>query len=276
MKKTLFSFMAVAALTTTAGMAAQAEEVTVKKGDTLSHLSLEHGVTINNLKEWNGLSSDLIYVDQTLSVTSPYYTVKKGDSLWKIGNEYNVTVAELQAWNNISGHLIYPEQKLLVQNNGTTTSATVEEPTVTEETTVVEEQPAVTEEPTVTEETTVVEETPVVEEQSTVTEEPAVEEEAVTGTTMTVTATAYTRNADGGYGQTATGIDLNANPNAKVIAVDPSVIPLGSTVYVEGYGTAIAGDTGGAIKGNKIDVYLPTESEVAEWGRKTVTIKVLD
>ena len=43
----------------------------------------------------------------------------------------------------------------------------------------------------------------------------------------------------------------------KLIAVDPSVIPLGSKVWVEGYGVAIAGDTGGAIKGNKIDVLMP-------------------
>ena len=48
-----------------------------------------------------------------------------------------------------------------------------------------------------------------------------------------------------------TGINLRANPNLKVIAVDPSVIPLGSKVWVEGYGYAVAGDTGGAIKGNE-------------------------
>ncbi|GAA3326735.1 hypothetical protein GCM10020331_063860 [Ectobacillus funiculus] len=53
---------------------------------------------------------------------------------------------------------------------------------------------------------------------------------------------------------TATGIDLRKDPNMKLIAVDPKVIPLGSKVWVEGYGEAIAGDTGGAIKGNRIDV----------------------
>ena len=56
---------------------------------------------------------------------------------------------------------------------------------------------------------------------------------------------------------TATGLILNNNPNAKVIAVDPSVIPLGTKVYVEGYGYAVAADTGGAIKGHKIDVFFP-------------------
>lgn len=52
---------------------------------------------------------------------------------------------------------------------------------------------------------------------------------------MTVTATAYTANDGGISGITATGVNLNKNPNAKVIAVDPNVIPLGSKVYVEGY-----------------------------------------
>ncbi|MBD5024222.1 peptidoglycan-binding protein, partial [Xanthomonas citri pv. citri] len=60
---------------------------------------------------------------------------------------------------------------------------------------------------------------------------------------LTVTATAYTANDGGISGVTATGIDLNKNPNAKVIAVDPNVIPLGSKVYVEGYGEATAADT---------------------------------
>src|SRR5699024_1038926 len=79
------------------------------------------------------------------------------------------------------------------------------------------------------------------------------------GQSMTMEATAYTAKCDGCTGVTATGIDLNADSNKKVIAVDPSVIPLGSRVHVEGYGEAIAGDTGGDIKGNRIDVHLPTK-----------------
>ena len=63
-----------------------------------------------------------------------------------------------------------------------------------------------------------------------------------------MTATAYTASCAGCSGITATGINLKANPNQKVISVNPTVIPLGSKVSVEGYGEAIAGDTGGAIK----------------------------
>ncbi|MEC2073549.1 ubiquitin-like domain-containing protein [Alkalihalophilus marmarensis] len=100
--------------------------------------------------------------------------------------------------------------------------------------------------------------------------------EASSGRTMTVTATAYTASCSGCSGVTATGINLNNNRNMKVIAVDPSVIPLGSRVHVEGYGTAVAGDTGGAIKGNKIDVHVPTKEDARRWGRKSVKITILD
>ena len=90
-----------------------------------------------------------------------------------------------------------------------------------------------------------------------------------------VTSTAYTASCAGCSGITATGINLKANPSMKVIAVDPSIIPLGSKVWVEGYGYAIAGDTGGAIKGNKIDVFVASHSQAVAWGRKKVRIKVL-
>ena len=59
-----------------------------------------------------------------------------------------------------------------------------------------------------------------------------------------------------------------------IIAVDPRVIPLGSRIYVPGYGWGIAADTGGLIKGNKIDLWKPTSRECYEWGVRRVTIKV--
>ncbi|WP_346726684.1 ubiquitin-like domain-containing protein [Bacillus suaedaesalsae] len=90
-----------------------------------------------------------------------------------------------------------------------------------------------------------------------------------------VSSTAYTAYCNGCSGITSTGFNLRANPNAKIIAVDPSVIPLGTKVYVEGYGYAVAADTGRAIKGNKIDVFFATKAEAYSWGRKTVKIKIL-
>lgn len=99
---------------------------------------------------------------------------------------------------------------------------------------------------------------------------------AAGGKEFYVTATAYTPNCNGCSGITATGINIKSNPNMKLIAVDPKVIPLGSKVWVEGYGYAIAADTGGAIKGNKIDILVSSKSAAKNWGRKKVRIKVLN
>lgn len=95
-----------------------------------------------------------------------------------------------------------------------------------------------------------------------------------TGKTLVVSATGYSTAEAGLSTHTATGIDLTKNP--RVIAVDPRVIPLGTMIEVPGYGVAIAGDTGGAIKGNKIDVHFSSVAEANAWGRKTVTIKLLN
>lgn len=91
-----------------------------------------------------------------------------------------------------------------------------------------------------------------------------------------MTATGYTAYCNGCSGITATGINLKDNPDAKVVAVDPSVIPLGSKVWVEGYGEAIAGDTGGAIKGNRIDIFVPDKADTHKYNMKEVKVKVLD
>ncbi|GEL78609.1 hypothetical protein TMU01_28440 [Tenuibacillus multivorans] len=96
------------------------------------------------------------------------------------------------------------------------------------------------------------------------------------GETMYVTATAYTAYCDGCSGTTYTGIDLRNNPDKNVIAVDPDVIPLGSKVWVEGFGTATAADIGGAIKGKRIDIFMPTKKEALRYGVRQVRVKILD
>ena len=85
---------------------------------------------------------------------------------------------------------------------------------------------------------------------------------------LTVKATAYTH--DGTMTKMGTPCRVGA------IAVDPSVIPLGSKLYVEGYGVCTAEDTGGLIKGNRIDVFLNTEEECVAWGVKSVKVYILD
>lgn len=89
--------------------------------------------------------------------------------------------------------------------------------------------------------------------------------------TLTMESTAYY-----GHGITAMGLKPIRDPNGiSTIAVDPDVIPLGSKVYVSGYGVAIASDTGGAIQGNIIDVFLNSYEECVSWGRRQVTVQIL-
>lgn len=104
--------------------------------------------------------------------------------------------------------------------------------------------------------------------------EPAKTETSSSSKTIVVSATGYSTQQAGLSTHTATGIDLRVN--SRVIAVDPSVIPLGSKVEIPGYGVFIAGDTGGAIKGNKIDIHFSTVQQALSWGRRTITIKILD
>jgi 3D (Asp-Asp-Asp) domain-containing protein len=95
------------------------------------------------------------------------------------------------------------------------------------------------------------------------------------GTIMVMESTAYDPGplscGKWASGYTATGMKAGRG----VIAVDPRVIPLGTRVYVDGYGYAVAADTGGAIKGNIIDVCFPTRREALQWGRKMVKVRIL-
>lgn len=80
-------------------------------------------------------------------------------------------------------------------------------------------------------------------------------------------ASAYTYT---GY-HTATG----QTPQVGMVAVDPAVIPMGSRLYVEGYGYAHAADTGGAIKGNKLDLFMEERAQCMNWGNRTVKVYLL-
>jgi 3D (Asp-Asp-Asp) domain-containing protein len=71
-------------------------------------------------------------------------------------------------------------------------------------------------------------------------------------------------------GRTASGLPVGVG----VIAVDPTVIPLGTRVFVPGYGPGVAADVGAAIKGNIIDLWMPSTAAARAWGRRTVTITI--
>ncbi|WP_080845967.1 LysM peptidoglycan-binding and 3D domain-containing protein [Cytobacillus gottheilii] len=239
MKKSFVTMAAAAVFFSTAGAAVQAEEVTVQKGDTLWKLAGQYDVSVEQIKDWNELPSDHIVVNQVLDIhREKEHTVSKGDTLWSIAKANQVTVEQLQNWNHITGDIIVLGQKIVIYPTSRSEDHTATVETAAPQNVSTAKQNAVTE--------------------------------------LTVEATAYTASCEGCSGTTATGINLIENPNQKVIAVDPSVIPLGSRVYVEGYGEAIAADTGGAIKGKKIDLFMPEKQDAINWGRKTVNVKIIN
>ncbi|WP_420806308.1 LysM peptidoglycan-binding domain-containing protein, partial [Liquorilactobacillus cacaonum] len=122
---------------------------TVKSGDSLWAIANKYGISVANLKSWNSLSSDTIYVGQSLKVsdssssnnsssssnnssstsssstsnTSSSYTVKSGDSLWAIANKYGISVANLKSWNSLSSDTIYVGQSLKVSDSSSSTNS---------------------------------------------------------------------------------------------------------------------------------------------------------
>jgi 3D (Asp-Asp-Asp) domain-containing protein len=88
---------------------------------------------------------------------------------------------------------------------------------------------------------------------------------APSGRTLTVTTTGYSLP-----GHTATGLPVGWG----VVAVDPSVIPLGTKLTIPGYGEGVAADTGSAVRGNELDLWFPTLAQARAWGRRTVTISL--
>uniref|UniRef100_UPI0035948A71 LysM peptidoglycan-binding domain-containing protein n=1 Tax=Carnobacterium alterfunditum TaxID=28230 RepID=UPI0035948A71 len=125
----------------------------VKSGDTLTAISAKYGVSVANLKTWNNLTSDAIYVNQALTIkggtitvgtptptptstptpttSSTSYAVKSGDTLSAIGAKYGVSVADLKTWNNLTSDTIYVNQALTIKGGTITVGTTAPTPTPT-------------------------------------------------------------------------------------------------------------------------------------------------
>ncbi|MHC8968657.1 3D domain-containing protein [Priestia aryabhattai] len=313
MKKFIFTLGTTAILS--AGFVGAASASTsgtyhVEKGDTLWKVAQKHSMSVDELKDANNLTSNIIYPNQELNVATikeMTHKVQQGNTLWSISQQYGVTVDQIKEWNGLTSDLIYPGEQLKIQSpNG---QAQQSSPSVAQaapeaqqaqepaeqaqkerqqaqaEQAQKEQQQAQAEQAQKEQQQAQAEQAQKEQQQAQAEQaqakqaqqqQPAESSQQASGKSMTVEATAYTANCAGCSGTTATGVDLKANPNQKVIAVDPSVIPLGSKVYVEGYGEAVATDTGGAIKGNRIDVFVPSEGDAQQFGRKSVKITVMN
>ena len=226
-----------------------------------------------NEVEWTARTVEQVKQDvKTDDKSVQEYTIKWGDTLSVISEATGVSLDTLVQVNEIQNvNLIYPgtvlrfsaDQKEVTVDNGTSQhSYRVQNNNEVEE---VETTQATTQ---ATEATQAAQATPATE-----TTQAATASSSQGGYYLTVEATAYSYNEAGLSNYTADGTNLVNEPN--VIAVDPSVIPLGSYVEIPGYGIFRAADTGGAIYGNRIDVHLVNLSDVYNFGRRTITIRVL-
>lgn len=305
MKKAIVSLVAGFLIAGTAATSVSAQEYNIKEGDTLDSIAKSHDTTVQNLKDINSLDTNMIFPGETLDIDEDQgqYEVQKGDTLGSISKEFDVSVDDLKEWNSLDSDLIVEGQMLHVTNAGSANNeeaADVQEnanpeddqaelnqvaPDEDEEAAEADQQDAepADEQPandeadqqadTDGEAVQDNQENNNQAEEETANEESS-DDNAAEGETISVQSTAYTAQCEGCSGTTTDGTQLSGDE--KVIAVDPDVIPLGSKVHVEGYGDAVAADTGGAINGNKIDVHVPNEGEANAWGNKNVDVTILD
>ncbi|TWT02449.1 LysM peptidoglycan-binding domain-containing protein [Planomicrobium sp. CPCC 101079] len=147
MKKIAFSVLATGSLALFFGVSdTEASSYTIKSGDSLWKIANDNNVSVSSLKQWNNLTSDIVYPNQKLTVSAPEsatsstaaskssatkstassstYIVKSGDTLSKIALQYKTSVSTLQKANGISGSTIYVGQKLKVTGTASSVAAT--------------------------------------------------------------------------------------------------------------------------------------------------------
>ena len=226
------------------------QEYTIKWGDTLSVISEATGASLDTLVQVNEIQdANLIYPGTVLrfSADQKEVTVDNGTEQHSYRVQNNNEVKEVETTEATTQAA---ETTQAAQATETTQAAQATEATQT------------------TQAAQAAQATPATE-----TTQAAAASSSQGGYYLTVEATAYSYNEAGLSNYTADGTNLVSEPN--VIAVDPSVIPLGSYVEIPGYGIFRAADTGGAIYGNRIDVHLVNLNDVYNFGRRTITIRVL-
>ena len=225
---------------------------TVQPGDSVASIAAAFGIDIDYIVSSNPdlyEDPDLLLVGQELlipSVNGLIYTVKLGDTLFDIASFYQIDVQSIFAF----------------ASNGIASADTIVEGMVLL-------LPGAVLGPPIPAAVAAVGVTTASDSSSHPTSTP--DGELQCARTLTVWATWYTAASAGGSGVTYTGTTVQKG----TVAVDPSVIPLGTRMYIPGYGYGVAEDTGGAILGNMIDLgYGP--NDIWDWGSRYVDICILD
>lgn len=272
MKKTIVSLAAGLVLAGTAATSVSAQEYQVQEGDTLSGLSQEFDVSVDDLKTWNDLDSDLIVVDQLLDIQDEdavdnavsQDAAPADDQADEEEAPADDQAAEQEETDSEENQPAEDQEGQQEADENDEDEAVEQEPAEEQE-----QQEAPDDQAAEQEEADQPEEN---EQEATNDDEEQNGDDESDGKTMTMSSTAYTAGCDGCSGTTADGTELSGDEN--VIAVDPDEIPIGSEVHVEGYGDAVAADTGGDINGDRVDLHMGDEDEAKDWGRQDVEVTV--
>ena len=290
MLKKMISILAVAVLSVTVSANVQAATITVQKGDTLWDLSRANNTSVENIQKLNHLTTDLIHPGDVLTIApEKHYTVKQGDTLWDIAIDHQVTVSQIKEWNQLHTDLIHPGLNLLIfeglniplfSNRKTNKACSTN---INGKYTCSNRSINKLYSFKVLNSCTCKGKSPEATAPST--------SNQLQGKCTCSRSCSNNNKVQRKLQWKLQPIRLHVRDvpvlplleltlkqtqMQKVISVDPSVIPLGSKVYVEGYGEAIAGDTGGAIKGNRIDVFIPSEQDAINFGVKQLKVTILN
>jgi 3D (Asp-Asp-Asp) domain-containing protein/LysM repeat protein len=232
----------------------QTSEYVVHPGDTLSGIAARFGIDVDTIVQANRLgSADQILPGQTLTilpVSGLEYTVVPGDSLLSIAERYDAEVGAILRWNEIADpdHIVIGKD-LMIPGGRVASAAPAPAP---------RSQPAASPPPAPA---------PVAAQAAPV--------EAGTGSTFIGKITAYSYQAPIGSGRGAT--TRSGTPvRWGVLAVDPQVVPLGSKVKIEGFDDVfVAEDTGGAIRGNHVEIFFTDNAAALRFGIQTRRVTIL-
>lgn len=267
-----------------AGHVTSIKHLTVKPDETLTDIAITNHVSASQIKEWNHLITDFVYPGLDLILYSsknmqPSFVINEEKVSGQTGTSVlSPTLSKAVAAAGASVPATAAKAVVSVAA-GSASQPAAEEKSKPAAAAAPAKVEAVKEEPAIS---TAASKTALEPEPAKATVEesqPEANDESKNKTNpkeITVKATAYTASCEGCSGITATGVNIKDHPEERVIAVDPKVIPLGSKVYVEGFGEATAADTGGAIKGNRIDVFIPSEQEAEEFGVQHLKVKILN
>lgn len=256
------------------------EPVKVQQGDTLEKIAKRYGSTTELWKKANFLEDHYLTISQTLNIVFPYLVVE-GDRLDYIAKKYNTTQFAIKKLNHMENDRLEPGMVISIPVNSNRLIKGIESQQITKTTSKKKVlQSAKKTHKNKKKES--MKSKPSKQKPATQSKQQPTQSISAGKNTFTMRATAYNVEGNEKWGRlTASGTTVRHG----VVAVDPNVIPLGTKLYVSGYQSphlpkggfvAIAEDTGGAIKGNRIDIFIDASTTtVSNFGIQNVKVTIL-